>query len=528
MNGRSVLAGLQGFQEGFRFGRELMGDSPEDRAARARLAESEAAAGIARQKQEFQTRKLGMDQANKDREYDRAVTNDTNRQQNAEAQIGIQAGNLALNNTRYNTEQERYAAGEPLRNAQLRSAQDKVRQSEEDAAYRQSAQQNLGDFQAVINGTASPEQVERAKRFFPMVAQDATAASAALRAVAQKSAAFLQRGDTESADAVWTTPEGQAAMNAGFGPLFSRRVGQTDYDGLHVVTGARAVGVTRSPDGQRLGFKIETTQEPTPEFRARIEQQIGAASSEEERNGLRELLKPHTYVADMTEGRVPVSQGGQTKYFTKEDFANGVQLLDHIGAWQRQNPDQVEELQTLFMGAASGQNAAQGMERQQIEMDKLLARRAKKLDLAMKSESLAMKRSGVSGENKLVESKIRGLQKVTSQMMPVANPDSPDQVLPERRRVAGITARAEDIIRERKGEISLEEAIARASAEVPPVPRSSEETHDVVANVIKGSGANEHPIKSDPVAEGIRSNPKLTREKKVQMLMDLGYTNEDF
>lgn len=473
-----MLAGLQGFQEGFRFGRELMGDSPEDRAARSALLAAQEKSAAADRKQLWAMDKFGQEMELRKQQLAETQGYHKTLNDNAQHSYGLQKDRLDF-------EKDRYNAGAKQRDLVVKKLQQDVGQEQEDAAYRQASQQNLGDFQAVINGTASPEQVERAKRFFPMVTQDATAASAALRAVAQKSAAFLQRGDTESADAVWATPEGQAAMNAGYGPLFSRRVGQTDYDGLHVVTGARAVGVTRSPDGQRLGFKIETTQEPTPEFRAKIEQQIGAASSEEERNGLRELLKPHTYVADMTEGRVPVSQGGQTKYFTKEDFANGVQLLDHIGEWQRQNPDQVEELQTLFMGAASGRNAAQGMERQQIEMDKLLQRRLSQADQTLRREAQAWKQSNKGGgANATMEKKIAGLRGAIGRMVP--GPDEENQgALKER--LGRLQARAEDIIREKNGDISITDAMKQAQAETP-VPRSSEEIHGSVADLIGGGG----------------------------------------
>lgn len=453
MSGRSMLAGLTGAMEGFRFGREIMGDTPEDRQARAALEAAQTKAGIADRKQDFEMTKFGQQQ---DMERQKLAGVNARHQDNLERQDR----QYELQNKQFDRTGQWHEEGAPLREAQTLKAKDEVQQLQENRAYQQEAQQNLGDFQSVAKGTGTPEQVERVKRMMPWLAQDAEKNAAALRSVAQRALPYIQAGDFKTGDAMFSTPEGQQALNAAFGTFYSRRVGQTDPEGKYVVTGARAVGVTRSPDGKSLGIKIETTQEPTPEYRKAIEQQIGAAASEEERARLREQLNPQSYVADLTEGRLPVSQGGQTKYFSQEEFGKGMSFLDKLAEVQRDDPDMMERFQAQLEGKASGESRAKGLERANINVDKWLQRKATEENLKLNRERLRLQKEGKDPTEKVVS----GWRGFIGRQMP--GPDE-DDVGGERQRLANMQAAGEDIIRASKGNVSLGDVMKQVQAQMP-------------------------------------------------------------
>ena len=468
-----MLAGLEGVMKGYDFGQKIMGQDPETRKARAAQDAAEIKAASDAMKRE-----AGMQKALMQRDMDQQRLGETKRyhdnlQSNTEYQQWLQTRQGERDERRLNSQI-------PLTEEQIKDLQFKRRQREEDQAYRDEAVRNLGDFEALTGGRADPEQMQRAMRFLPMALQNAGGNAAKLRDIAGRAKGLMDKGDLAGADALWSAPEGQQALNDAWGPLFSRTVGYTDEDGMHRVTDAKAVGVQRSPDGAGLTFKIRTTWEPTDAFKAHVEQQIGAASSEEERNQLRAMLQPHTYDAPMTEGRVPVARGGAPKYLTPEDFQRGVTKLDEIARWQQENPDAVENLRTQLLGMASGENRAKGLERAQIELDKLYQRRAGDADRKLREEQFKLQKDkAAKGGGNNVENLIKGWRGYIGRQMP--GPDEED-IGGARKRLADLQIRGEDIIRRSNGDISLQDAMRQAQAEMP-VPHT-----DVVDSIMSGGG----------------------------------------
>ena len=470
MNGRNMLAGLQGAMDGFRWGREIMGDTPEDRATRAAQVAAASKEAAQARKQQQDLYKFGKQEERLTAQA--KETADHNRATEANA-----AGNLGLNNARLKTEQEHYADGAAKRQADQMIAEDNVRQRQEAETYRRGAQENLGTFSAIMDGSATPEQVAQAKRFFPTLVQDAATNSAKLKELFGRAAPYVQAGNFKAADDLMSTPEAQDAVNAAFGPQIQRRVGEVVDDGRFVVSGARSVGVVRSPDNKRLSLMVETTQEPTPEYRKYLEQQAAAAPDEASRNAILQQLQPQVYSAPLTEGRIPVAQGGQQRWFSPEDFQNGVSLLDRIAETQRKHPEQIELIRAQLEGLASGSDAASGMKEANLNVDKLYSRRAREMDLKLQAERL--KREGSGKDKDHTENMVQGLRSVVGRISPSSDEEDVQGL---RERQSKLQMYAEDAIRSGKAK-SIEEAITQAEAQLP---MTQEAVSAQVGNAITG------------------------------------------
>ena len=473
MNGRNMLAGLQGAMDGFRWGREIMGDTPEDRATRAAQVAAESKAAAQERKQQQDLYKFNTQEARLKSQAEETERHNQVGEANA-------AGNLGLNNARLKTEQEHYADGAAKRQADQMIAEDTLAQKQEAANYRRGAQESLGTFSAIMDGSATPEQVAQAKRFFPTLVQDAATNSAKLKELFGRAAPYVQAGNFKAADDLMSTPEAQDAVNAAFGPQIQRRVGELVDDGRFVVSNARSVGVVRSPDNKRLSLMVETTQEPTPEYRKYLEQQAAAAPDEASRNAVLQQLQPQVYSAPLTEGRIPVAQGGQQRWFSPEDFQNGVSLLDRIAETQRKHPEHIELIRAQLEGLASGSDAASGMKEANLNVDKLYSRRAREMDLKLQEERL--KREGSGKDKDTTEQVANAWRGFIGRQMPDQNEEDASG---ERKRLADMQLAGEDIIRAAKGNISLGDVMQRVQS---TVPRSTAEISGRVGSIVSGGG----------------------------------------
>ena len=533
-----MLAGLEGAMKGYQFGQMIMGQDPETRKARAAQDAAEIKAASDAMKREAGMQKALMQRDMDQQRLDELKKYHGNLQSNAVRGLDIQQGHLDLG-------EQRRKDGLPLAEEQLKKLRFENEQRQANQAYQQQATQDYIDFENLVGPNPSEEQFNRAKRFLPMVLQDAGANSARLKDISRQAYALMEKGDLAGADALWSSPQGQEAINAAWGPLFANTVGHVDDDKLHQVVDAKAVGVQRSPEGDKLAFKVRTTWAPTERLKAWVNEQIGAASSEEERNQLRAMLQPHTYDAPMTEGRVPVRNGGAPKYLTPEDFRQGVGWLDRLEQWKRENPDAVEMIRARRAGMASGTNPAEGLKRSLLETDKVARRMLERDSLNLRQRAQDFRESQASAKGgDGVESALRQWNKNMDKLEPSPYDEDDEGYTREKReRYANIRMKGADYIRERGGNVSLQEVFDHVQGQVA-LPES--EVAGQVSSLMGGGGGGYYTggsmesdpspatstpdmrrkIESDPAALAIRQrvmSGQLDKATAQQMLVQLGY-----
>lgn len=486
-----MLAGLNGFMEGFRWGREVVGDDPESRKLRTAeaAARQEAAANLA--KQDLDRYKFEKTQGSLDAYRGLKLAGEEESRQ--------------LQADRNKQAEQHWTELAPTRELTRQELENKVKTQQANAAYQRGTQQDMELLNRIYDNSASPEDAERFKQTFGgWATQDAEQSVQQLKGLMSQAGALVQQGRKADADAMMSTPEAAQIFSRAYGPLFAQNVGKpADADGKYVITDNRPVGVIRSPDGGKLGFMLEVRKEPSEAFRQQV---LSSDLPDDEKQA---ALQPLVDRVPLTEGRVPVGQGGQTRWFTPEDFQKGMGLMEYLAEAQRKHPDQFEELRAMQMGKMAGDTPAKGMKEALLALD----RHNRRKDRA----------SGAGSTKALIDQ----WQHVIGRMMPSAFAAEENPALKEQ--LAKKQMLGADIIRKANGNITLEE-VNRLVEERVPTPKTDEEIDGAVASLVNKPppAATAHPIKSDPVAAGIRSNSKLTREQKVKMLLDLGYTNEDF
>ena len=467
MNGLAMLGGLNGFREGFRFGRELVEGTEDERKSRlaAEQAQNEMAgkAMADRRKTAFEAAK-----------FDELQKYHAGLQDNANRGLNVQEANLGLN-------QRRYDEGAPQREATLtntglqtdRLERERAEQLQHQA-WREGAAKKQQELDEVLNGRGTPEAVARWAPTLGLVAQDAPAARDKLNNLVAQSQQLAQQGKVPEADALWSTPEGRDALNAAWGPLIKRPVGQITEGGKYVIKDVSPTGLIRDPNGNRLGVNLEVTRGPTPEYKRQLEGVLASNASPEQKAEAQRELQDSKYTAPLTNERTPVAQGGTIRYFTPQDFAQGVSMIDRLATEQERDPEKFNRIRGRVAAIASGKTREESNAKLLQYDEAARDDDAKAADLKLREERLALDKeknaNGAVGKDQTLTRQrmtMGAWEKLTKVPFTKNAEDEYKQDPVELERMNKIRMKGYDLIRNSDGNISLEEVMKKAKEGLP-------------------------------------------------------------
>jgi hypothetical protein len=403
MNGNSMLGGVGGFMTGWRFGREMVEGDDQDRKARAAtLAAQEEAATKAIEGR----RKIDMEaykEQGKNNRYEAGLKQtqirDGNNNANAEANIALAAGGLGLRNAEWN-------AGAPMRDAQYQNEQLKneearlrTQKQQADAAYVDERRKDVDEFEKWTRGDASmdPERASRWDTVFRIATQDPKPAMAALQKLLPQAAELMKQGKLEDVSRLWGSPEGKVAMQA-WEPAYKTAVGKPVEGGRYVIQDAQPNRLEMVDAGDKKGpvMILDVSIAPSKQFAEELTRQRAAAKTPEEIARIDRQLAPSTYQAPLTEGRVPIGEGGKPRVFTQEEFAKGVSNLQQRLAFHEQHPDEIAKIRRRLLARASGTGISDSLKAEAAMDNTLIQEELKRQDQAMRQEGLGLKREGLA------------------------------------------------------------------------------------------------------------------------------------
>lgn len=220
-------------------------------------------------------------------------------------------------------------------------------QTERDQAkQREQVRQGLGAAVGRIDaGQGTPEDFALMQRHAPLLEivknpqlpQDLSVLHGAIQTAAQAG------GEV----APFNTPEVLGALNRTFGPAVNVTRGMPlDPEGKTVVGHSELVGMVRHPSENKIGFKVIVQPEPNPQRKAELEQALSTANPQQ-RDALETELHPPAYQTDLTDGRLPVAQGGAMKWFSPEEVQKVMTGLAGVGQLQAAYPDMAQKLHAM-------------------------------------------------------------------------------------------------------------------------------------------------------------------------------------
>jgi len=462
-----MLGGIQGFHEGFRFGREMVEGTEDER--RTRLA-AEAARNELAGKAMAERRKATIDAV----KFEELKNYHAGLQDNANRGLNVQEGNLGLN-------QQRYVEAGPQRQATLentnlrgdQTAQEVDIQSQHEQ-WRKEAQGQQDELNSVLEGKAAPELVSKWAPTLGLATQNAPEALAKINNLVASSRDLAKQGRLPEADALWGTSEGRDALNSAWGPLIRRPVGQVIDNGKYVIKEVTPTGLVRHPGENKLSMNLEVTRGPTPEYKKHLDEIIASSASPEEKSQAQRELQDSKYAAPLTSGRTPLGEGGTPRWFSPDEFAKGVNVIEKLAIAQEQDPKKFERLRGRVTAIASGKTRAEGNANLLRYDDKMLDNDAAAEDLKIRQARLKLSEGrangGLAGKDdtltrqRMQMSALKDLTKAPYSK----NEDGEykqDPVVLER--YNRIRMKGYDIIRNSDGNTSLEEVMKKAKEGLP-------------------------------------------------------------
>ena len=403
MNGNSMLGGVSGFMSGWQFGREMVEGDDGDRKARAALQEEQAKAAIAATAERGKFDRDWMKEDRKDTRYGAglAVTQarDANTAKNNDR-------NFDLNQKRFGLDARRYEEGAPMRDAQYQNEQLKneearlqAQKRQADADYMQQVRQDQTEFEKWSRGDAdlTPDRASRWDTMFGIAAQDPKPAMAALQKLLPQAAELMKQGKLEDVSRLWGSPEGKVAMQA-WEPAYKTAVGRPVEGGRYVIQDAQPNRLEMVDAGDKKGpvMILDVSIAPSKQFAEELTRQRAAAKTPEEIARIDRQLAPSTYQAPLTEGRVPIGEGGKPRVFTQEEFAKGVSNLQQRLAFHEQHPDEIAKIRRRLLARASGSGISDSLKAEAAMDNTLIQEELKRQDQAMRQEGLGLKREGLA------------------------------------------------------------------------------------------------------------------------------------
>lgn len=471
----SLPSAISGFQQGFRFGRELVGDSPEDRAARAAQEAIAAKSAMADRKHGLDISKLAITQGLEAAKAQR-LADHRDAQLNAQtAHWGViegQARDAAdLANRKFTQDQYEFNAEAPYREARTSEIQGRNDARQREAEFQQESLSTGQAMQKALSGAElTDDEFKRVNKILPWYSQDAQASQKRLYTVFSQAAEKFRNGDIAGADALFSTDAGREAMASAFGPMIGNTIGSKSADGRYITKSVQPLGIFRSPDGQRLGVNLKVQRDLTDETKAELMAIANdPAKPKADRDQARSILTAdHSVIAPMTEGRTPVGEGGQTRYFSPTEMQAASRTISKLAQWQRDNPEEYASVQDYVDSMMSAKNP--------IEANKLyLSRR----DARTKAQAAAAEKalSRETSDKRALES---AWTTVVKNLSPGATAyrDHPEILTREQDRVSRIAAEGAQIIREAKGPVSISEVYDRLSQKYPPNQIPADDTLD--------------------------------------------------
>jgi hypothetical protein len=481
-----MLGGVQGFMSGWRFGQEMVEGTEADRKTRAAAvaAQQEAAAKSAAERHKFALEAYKQGQMNTRAEQNRTMTqrryDDINA--NAEADRAVRVGGLALDNTRYKE-------GAPMREEQFQNerlkneeARLRTQKQQADAAYVDERRKDADEFDKWARGDASmdPERASRWDTLAGIAAQDPKPALAALQKILPQSAELYKAGNLKGISEVWGSPEGKVAMQA-WAPAYKTAVGKPVEGGRYVIQDINPNRLEMAGDG--IAMILDVNIAPSKPFAEELTRQRAAAKTPEEIARIDRQLAPSTYQAPLTEGRVPVGEGGRARIFTQEEFSKGVSNLQQRVAYHEQHPDEVAKMQRRLLARASGSSISDSLKAEVAMDNAMIQEQLKAQDQALRKEGFDLKKrgqdmkaAGKGGSTAVLNRKFASVDAATKLATRDTFPDGERQsvsreILDYQQQ---LNIRTKDVLSQNP-ELSLEEAFKQA-ADLTPQPQSEVDT----------------------------------------------------
>lgn len=464
-SGNALLGGIGGFMEGWRFGRELVEGDAADRQSRAVAQAAQQKAQTAAEKQAFErskfetTQNVAIDKANQlDRRRGLQLEAQKNHWGVLEDQ-GRQSADLAKR--KFTQDQYEFNADRPYRNAQTADIQGRVDNRNREQAFQTEAL-STGEAmrKALGGGELNDDEFTRVNRILPWYSQDAVNSQKRLRSVFVQAAQKYQAGDDAGAVALFGTDEGKQALVAAFGPMIAQTVGSVSKDGYYRTQSVEPVGLFRDPTGKNLGVNLRVTRELTEDAKSRLGRVANDPSlSKEEREQARGILTAdHTVLAPLTDGRVPVGEGGSPRFFTPQEMHSATANIAKLAQWQREKPEEFQATQDYVDAIQSAKNPQ--------EANRLyIARRDARTKAQLAQDEKSLNRA--TADKRALESAWSG---VVRNLQPGATAyrDYPEILTREQDRVGRIAAEGAQMIQDAKGPVSISDIYDRLTQKYPP------------------------------------------------------------
>jgi len=477
MNGNSMMGGVNGFMQGWRFGREMVeGDELDRKARAAAIAAQEASSANAF----TEMAKYDRDQLKEQGRADRANAS-LEETRAYHRQLGSNADReFGLRQNQFDQSKTQYEAGAPMREAQLaneqlknQETQLKVQKSKEDDAYIKARQTDLKEFEDYWSGKLAPDRTKAWDATIGIAAQDPRPAKAALQSILPKAAELMKQGRLDDVRSLWASPEGKQAMSA-WAPAYQSSKGSTVEGGRYVIQDVQPNRLEPVNGGQGMAMILDVGIAPSKQFAEELTRQRAAAKTPEEIARIDRQLAPSTYQAPLTEGRVAVSDGGQPRIFSREEFAAGISNLNKRIAFHEQNPKVVEDLRRRLLARASGTGVSDSLKAEAKLEGDMYQEQARLVDQDLKRQGLDLriqaqkdKASGKDNSLQVIKMKQAGVDKATQLPKTWDAENGLWKVDPELvTRRNGVNARAKDIISENPS-ISITDALKQADSEAP-------------------------------------------------------------
>lgn len=485
MSGLDMLAATNGFMQGFRFGREIMGDDPESRKLRAEYEAQQVKTASEGRKSALETARLGLDvrKADDDQTYRQSQLANKDEDQRI-SQQNADSSSLSARTSAGRLDLER-------------------RDKDNEEAFRQNAANQMGAFSAVVSGKATPEQQQTFDRIAPWFAQDAARSADQLQGVLTTAAGLHQQGKVREADAVFSTPEGRAALNDATGPLLNQQKGMAlDSEGKFVVGNTKSAGVIRDAKTNELALQLEVTKVPSEQYADQLRKEYEKASPQRKQQ-IEAELQPKAYTTVLTHGRTPLDQGGEVRWFKPQDFQQFTGSLNRLAYLQQQHPEVFTDLRRRLESNMGAKNEQEGT--------KLYLQRS---DAAAKDSEVRaeQQRDNARQDQKTM---LQGVDSALNNRMPPWT-EGDETAAAKRLHVSNIRTKAYDAILSGKAK-SVDEAIKFAEGNTV-APMS-----DRISSLISGTGptSTEHSPEVKDIGDKLRRG-EITREQAVQEWAKLG------
>lgn len=505
MNGLAMNAGVEGFMQGFRFGREMMGDDPESRKLRAEQEVAHSKGLADQRKNAMDQARFGLDiQKEQNDEAQRVRDNEFKRADDLRADQNL---GLTRDRTRATVSRE---ARESAKAADEQNFQDIARQQRTAFSTVLSDPQN-----------ATPAQWSVFNKLAPWYAQDAQATLGRFSDVLSRAQQKYQAGDVRGADSEFSTPEGRQALNDAAGPFITQQKGMAlDPEGKYVVGDTQAAGLIRDAKTNDLAMQLQVTRVPSPQYAEQLRQEYERANPQRKRE-IEAELQPKAYTTMLTDGRVPLDQGGQVKWFKPQEFQSFVGGLNRLAYLQQQHPEMFDDVRRYLDSNVASKNEQEGT--------KLYLQRS---DAAAKDSEVRaeQRRDNARQDQKVL---IAGVDKALSTIMPgwqegdtvtdkEGNPIGESPAALKRIRISHLRTKAYDAILTGKAK-SSEEAIQIAEKEYPP-PMAERMSSILSGNPLAPEAAptNDFPPTVREIGERFRRG-EISEEQARQELKKWGY-----